>query len=95
MKITILKRYDINGCWTHDIDAKIGSEYFEPHPSSMWQISEKLDIDEMKESLLNLEMEIEKLTEENRKMRIRITQLNKERWECLMCQRGQCLGDGQ
>jgi hypothetical protein len=45
----------------------------------MWQISEKLDIDEMKESLLNLEMEIEQLTEENRKMRVRITQLNKEK----------------
>jgi len=79
MKLTILKRYDINGAWTHDIDAKIDIEYFEPDPRSMWQISEKLDIDEMKESLLNLEMEIEQLTEENRKMRVRITQLNKEK----------------
>lgn len=77
MIITILKRYDVNGAFTHDFDAKISNEIFKTDINSMWRISESFDIKEMKETIEFLELKCEDLTEQNRLLTIRINELNK------------------
>jgi len=72
MVITIIKRYDINGAWTHDAEAKIGS--YTPVENSMWKIDEVIDVDEMKEYSMSLEEECENLTEQNRLLTLRLTE---------------------
>lgn len=70
MVITIIKRYDINGSWTHDVEAKLGE--FTPEPNSMWRVDEILDIKEMRDYAESLEAECEDLSEKNRLLELRI-----------------------
>ena len=76
MIITILKRYDINGAWTHDIEAKIGN--YKSKENSMWKVYKIIDLKEMEENIEYLELECEDLTEKNRLLIIRITELIKK-----------------
>jgi len=43
LTITILKRYDINGAFTHDIDI-IHSD-FTPPENSMWRVAKKIEVE--------------------------------------------------
>lgn len=75
MVITILRRYDSNGSWTHDEDVKCQDEAYSPPEHSMWKVHDVIDIDEIKdikETNQALEMEVEDLTEQNRLLTIRI-----------------------
>jgi len=45
MKITILRRYDINGASCPDFDVEMG--VVEPNEDSMWRAVEVVDIDEL------------------------------------------------
>jgi hypothetical protein len=74
MKISVLYRYDINGAWTHDIDIKMGEH--ESDPNSMWRVVEIIDPDELRQTIHSLEEECENLTEQNRLLTNRISELN-------------------
>ena len=43
MTITILKRYDINGAFTHDIDIKHFD--YTPPDNSMWRVAKKFEVE--------------------------------------------------
>ena len=71
-KISVLKRYDVNGAWTHDIELKLGIAILSPN--SMWKVVEIIDLQEMREDMRTLEEENENLTEQNRRLVNRITE---------------------
>jgi hypothetical protein len=79
--VTILKRYDVNGAWTHDI--KLGK--FTPPETSMWKVYKCVNVLDLINELEGLESylksteeECEDLTEQNRLLTIRIKELTKK-----------------
>lgn len=78
MILTVLKRIDINGAFTHDVDYKVGKFEYNPEHNSMWVKSEVINISDIKEQMQHLEIEVEELTEENRKLLVRIHELTKQ-----------------
>jgi len=45
MKATILKRYDINGAFTHDFDVRIGELKDSDLSNSMWRVHKVFDLE--------------------------------------------------
>ena len=43
MKASLLKRYDINGAWTHDFTIELGE--YTPPEDSMWRFYKFIDVD--------------------------------------------------
>ena len=52
MKITIFKRYDINGSWTHDIKSEIGEHENDSH--SMWKVDRIIDVSALENKIKEL-----------------------------------------
>ena len=59
--ITVLRRYDANGAWTHDEDIILGD--YTPHETSMWKVHLQFNIYELFEENRTLYNE---LNEQNR-----------------------------
>jgi hypothetical protein len=78
MIITVLRRYDINGAWTHEKEYIIALEPFTPDRDSMYRVHEVIDLEELRNQINELEMELEHIIEENRKLIIRIQELIKQ-----------------
>lgn len=72
MVITLLKRYDENGAWTHDMDVRMGVITPDDLRQSQWCVHEYVDIEELKENNMTLEEECENLAEENRMLKLRV-----------------------
>jgi hypothetical protein len=48
--ITLIRRYDINGAWTHEEEIKIGD--YEPAPNSMWKVYNKFELNDILMSIM-------------------------------------------
>lgn len=85
MIITILRRYDMNGAWTHDEEARIGLVTREELKFSMYRIHQVINVNDMAAELSQLreaneylELECEDLTEKNRLLTLRTQNDGKE-----------------
>jgi hypothetical protein len=75
MIVTLVKRYDENGAWTHDMDVMMGVITPDSLRNSQWKVDEYIDIKELKECNETLEEECENLTAENTALKLRLSVL--------------------
>ena len=65
MIVTVLKRYDLNGAWTHDISLRDGD--FKPNINSMYRVAGYIDINlddyDIKDSINDLNNRVMKVEE--------------------------------
>lgn len=78
MIITVLRRYDINGAWAHETTYIVALEPFTPDKDSMYRVHEVIDLEELRNQIHELEMELEHIIDENRRLLIRIQELIKQ-----------------
>lgn len=64
MIITVLKRYDENGAWTHDIDVRFGVITQDDLRNSQWSVDEYIDLTQIKKNIRDYEKLVKEMNEE-------------------------------